>query len=221
MTTNTLEAEVLDDNGARVICPTLNHTGTQTPRRAEMLRWYRNVLGQQPTIEGSPPATPFPSVFTTNDHMHHRMGFFSVPGLEDEVNRFSPGINHVAWEYETIDDLLESWQRLQNLGIKPVFTVDHGNTFAFYYRDPDGSLVELNADAHGDHAKSLEFTLTSQEFRANPPGTPVDPAKLIEARKGGLTLEELHRRAYAGEFSPEDGASTHDVPEDQVVHVDE
>ena len=109
--THELQAEIVDDSGARIICPTLNHTGNATPRQQEMLRWYRNVLGQQPSLAADPPATPFPSVWTTIDHMHHRMGFFDIPGLEDQVNRFSPGVMHTAWEYETIDDLLDTWQR--------------------------------------------------------------------------------------------------------------
>jgi len=216
--TNTLASEVLDDNGARVACPKLSHTGNATPRQAEMLRWYRNVLGQQPTLEAEPPATPQPAVWTSNDDTHHRMGFFAYPGLEDKVNRSSPGINHTAWEYETIDDLLETWERLQKLGIEPEFTVDHGITIAFYYYDPDGNLVELMTDAYGDHAKSMEVQLTSQELRANPPGTPVDPARLIEARRAGMSLEELHRRAYAGEYTPEGGRS---VPRGHVVETDE
>ena len=45
----------------------------------------------------------------------------------------------------------------------------------------------------------------------NPPGIPVDPRKLLEARRGGMSLEELHERAYAGEFLPEE-------QKDQKVH---
>jgi catechol 2,3-dioxygenase len=218
MSTNTLVAEVVDDNGTRIVCPTLSHTGNATPRQEEMLRWYRNVLGQQATLEANPPATPQRSVWTSNDETHHRMGFFAYPGLEDRVNRKSPGVNHTAWEYPSIDDLLDTWERLQALGITPEFTVDHGITFAFYYYDPDGNLVELMTDAFGDHAKSMEFQLTSQELRANPPGTPVDPARLIEARRGGMELEELHRRAYAGEFTPEGGRK---LPRDHITPSDQ
>jgi len=211
---------VMDDNGAKVIPPKLSHTGNATPRQAEMLAWYRNVLGQEPTLEAGPPATPFPGVWTSNDDVHHRMGFFAVPGLQDQVDRTSPGVNHTAWEYDTIDDLLETWQRLQKLGIKPAFTVDHGITFAFYYNDPDGNLVELLTDAFGDHDKSMEFQRTSEALRANPPGVPVDPAQLIEERRKGTSLEELHERAYAGEFTPA-GAPNHNVPKDQILEADE
>jgi catechol 2,3-dioxygenase-like lactoylglutathione lyase family enzyme len=218
--THELQSELVDDNGARIICPTLNHTGNQTPRQQEMLNWYRNVLGQQPSLAADPPATPFSSVWTTNDNMHHRMGFFAVPGLQEKFDRTSPCVMHTAWEFETIDDLLETWERLQKLDIKPVFTVNHGISIAFYYNDPDGNLVELLTDAFGDHDRSLQFQLTSQELRANPPGAPVDPAKLLEARRGGMSLDELRERSYAGEFPPENPIQ-HNIPADQVVKADE
>jgi hypothetical protein len=44
--------------------------------------------------------------------------------------------------------------------------------------------------------------LSSPEFRTNPIGITVDPELLVLARGQGTSVEELHRRAYAGEFSP-------------------
>jgi catechol 2,3-dioxygenase len=220
MTATKVESELVDRNGNRIVCPTLNHTGNATPRREEMLQWYRDVLGQQPTLHAEPPATPFVSTWTSNDEMHHRMGFFSMRGLDDKVKSTNVGVMHTAWEFESIDDLLETWERLQALDIKPAFTVDHGITFAFYYYDPDGNLVELLCDAYGDHEKSMQVQLTSQELRANPPGAPVDPAQLLKARRAGMPLEELHERAYRGEFPPANPIS-HDVPADQMMLADE
>jgi hypothetical protein len=43
---------------------------------------------------------------------------------------------------------------------------------------------------------------TSPDFARNPIGVPVNPAKVVVARKGGASREELHRRAFAGEFEP-------------------
>ena len=43
---------------------------------------------------------------------------------------------------------------------------------------------------------------TSPEFAANPIGAPVDADRLVEARAAGVSPEEIHRRAYAGEFPP-------------------
>jgi hypothetical protein len=40
------------------------------------------------------------------------------------------------------------------------------------------------------------------EFAANPMGAYVDPDAMIAARADGASVEEVHRRAYAGEFPP-------------------
>ena len=34
-------------------------------------------------------------------------------------------------------------------------------------------------------------------------GRYVEPEKMLAARANGVTADEIHRRAYAGEFSPE------------------
>ena len=43
---------------------------------------------------------------------------------------------------------------------------------------------------------------TSPDFAANPMGSYVDPDEMIAARAAGMSVDELHRRAYAGEFPP-------------------
>lgn len=203
--------ELVDDNGTRIIAPTLQHLGMQTSRVEEMLRWYRNVLGQQVTLEAVPPAVPVPGKWTSNDWAHHRMGFFDVPGVRDKFDMTAPCPNHIAWEFEDIDDFLESVVRIKALGIHPAFTVNHLITFASYYRDPDGNLVELLTDAWGDHEKSMEIQLNSDDLRANPPGVPFDFEKMYEARQAGASLDELRERSYAGEWAPA-GAPNHDIP---------
>ena len=40
------------------------------------------------------------------------------------------------------------------------------------------------------------------DFHKNSMGTFVDADKLVTARQAGMSLEELQRRAYAGEFPP-------------------
>jgi len=42
---------------------------------------------------------------------------------------------------------------------------------------------------------------TSPDFRANPIGVFVDPARIAEAAASGESFAEIHRRAMAGELS--------------------
>jgi catechol-2,3-dioxygenase len=211
--------EIQDDKGAQIICPTLHHTGHVTARKQEMMRWYYNVLGQQDTVQAEPPAAPWDITWTTNDWAHHRMSLGAMPGIDLEHHPSAPGVGHLAWEYESIDDLLESWERIKGLGIEPQFCVNHLITFAFYYRDPDYNLVELLCDAWDDHAKSYEVWTSDPRAAANPPGIPVDPAKLLAARRDGMSLDDLRDRSYAGEFKPdsEETNITHDFGDEKMA----
>jgi len=74
-------------------------------------------------------------------------------------------------------------------------------TLSFYYPDPDGNSVELQVDHFGDWARSTEFMHT-ERFAQDPIGTYVDPEQLIAAWRSGAPPDELHLRAYDGEFAP-------------------
>jgi catechol 2,3-dioxygenase-like lactoylglutathione lyase family enzyme len=183
-----------------IIKPKLHHWGMRTIKFDEMVAWYGTVVGFEPVLSSE---SPMKSQFVTNDEQHHRGGFFNFPHLNDDPGRFqAPGINHLAWDYESLDDLLATWQRLKDEGIEPLITTDHGPTFAFYYKDPENNTVELLCDAYGDAGKSMEHMLRPDMIQ-NPMGTPVDPALLIEARANGMSVEEVHERAQAGEFAPD------------------
>jgi catechol-2,3-dioxygenase len=185
---------------SEVIKPRLHHWGMRTIQFDEMTQWYARVVGFEAVLATD---APMKSQFVTNDEQHHRGGFFNFPGLKDEPSRFQmPGINHLAWEYDSLDDLLASWKRLKDEGIEPVITTDHGPTFAFYYKDPEGNTVELLCDAYADAAKSMEHMLRPDMIQ-NPMGAPVDPVQLLDARESGLSPDEVHERALAGEYTPD------------------
>ena len=76
-------------------------------------------------------------------------------------------------------------------------------TFSYYYADPDGNRVELQVDNFGDWAKSTEWMRTSEEFKANPIGQFVDPEKVAEDHAEGVNFEEIHAKAMAGGYAPE------------------
>jgi catechol 2,3-dioxygenase len=190
------------------IRPTLHHIGLTTANFQAMKDWYGKVLGMTSNHETAAPdgATSLPpmrAAWLTNDGANHRIAIMALPGLIADPERVRhQRLQHVAFELATIDDLLNTYARLKSLGIEPVLTADHGATTAFYYEDPDRNSVELTVDNFGDWVKSSEFMRTSTQFAANPMGAYVDPDKMIVARAAGMSIVELHRRAYAGEFLP-------------------
>jgi catechol 2,3-dioxygenase-like lactoylglutathione lyase family enzyme len=204
---NTQSTGAVADASARpVICPKLHHTGALTTRVEEMADWYAKVLGMTVVLRSANSGgIGVSSIYVTNDDAHHRHGFQNPPGGliadPDEVRKYSR-IGHYAWEYDSLDDLLISWDRISvEHGIDPVGCVDHGVSFAFYYKDPDNNTVELLADAYGDHEESLR-RMGDERMVSNPMGRWVDPARLLEEQRKGATLSELHERSMAGEFEP-------------------
>ena len=51
------------------------------------------------------------------------------------------GVDHVAYTYDSLDDLLENYEQLKVEGIMPYWCVHHGLTVSMYYADPDGNPV--------------------------------------------------------------------------------
>jgi catechol 2,3-dioxygenase len=101
------------------------------------------------------------------------------------------------------EDLNASYLRLRDAGITPEMCIDHGMTFSDYYEDPDGNRAELQCDNFGDWAKSAEWMCTSDQFHSNPIGVFVEPEHVAQAAAAGEPFAEIHRRAMAGEFAPE------------------
>jgi catechol 2,3-dioxygenase len=189
-----------------LIRPTLHHFGLTTAHLEEMLDRYAKVLGMTTNFQSTRVMAAGGSAglaFVSNDRAHHRLALILSPGLRDDPDKHTHvKIQHVAFKYATLDDLLNSWERLKDLGIEPILMADHGPTIAFYYQDPDGNSVELFVDTFGDWDKSAEYVRTSPDFHQNSMGTSIDPEQVLVARKAGATLAELHQPVYAGEFPP-------------------
>jgi len=183
---------------APVLTPPLHHVNLKTTRLREMIDWYGTVVGLKPTFQYDGGA------WLTNDAANHRLALLCVPGLSDDPDKIAhTGIHHTAFEYASVGELLDTYARLRAEGIVPHGCLDHGMTTSFYYADPDGNSIELQADNFGDWKKSTEFMRTAPEFAADPIGVHVDPDRLVAARDEGASLDDIHQRAYAGEFTPD------------------
>ena len=180
-----------------VIHPKFHHFNLKTTRLQEMIDWYCTLVGAQVLFQDDVGA------WLSNDEANHRIALLAFPGFVDDPEKDTrTGLHHSAFEYATFEDLNASYLRLRDAGIEPDLCLDHGMTFSYYYKDPDGNHVELQVDNFGDWAKSSDWMRTSEQFRANPIGVFVNPADVAEAAAAGATFAQIHERAMAGGFAP-------------------
>ena len=140
----------------------------------------------------------------SNDEANHRIALTAFPNFVDDPEQDTKtGLHHTAFEYGGFEELNASLPAAEGGRIVPELCLDHGMTFSYYYRDPDGNHVELQADNFGDWAKSSAFMREGPEFHDDPIGQFVDPERVAEAAAAGASFEEIHARAMAGEFAPE------------------
>lgn len=166
----------------------LAHVVYMTKRYEEMIDWYQRVFEAE--IQYKNPAF----AFLTYDDEHHRFAFANMSILRPNGSEIDAtaqvGVNHVGYTYPGVVELLETYDRLKRLGIKPYWQVHHGLTLSMYYRDPDGNRMEFQVDccASADEAHAY---MHSDAFAANPVGVVVDFDELSEKYKSGVSIESL------------------------------
>ena len=121
------------------------HVVYMTRRYEAMIAWYRDVFEAE--IVNQDPAL----CFMTYDDEHHRFAFANLDLLKPDGggadDRGQIGVNHVAYTYANVADLLATYARLKAAGIHPYWPVHHGTTLSLYYADPDGNRMEFQVDA--------------------------------------------------------------------------
>ena len=172
----------------------LAHVVLRTGRYQSMIDWYKTVLEAE-VMYGNEFVT-----FLTYDDEHHRIAIAKAPGLLPKL-RTQSGMDHFAFTYDTLSDLLATYQRISGLGISPYWCINHGGTTSMYYKDPDGNHVELQIDNFATNEEANKF-LEGPEFSENPIGEDFDPHELLARFEAGEPHSELIRWRNAGTRSP-------------------
>lgn len=162
------------------------HFVLRTSNFEAMRRWYQTVLNARIVHDNGT------LCFMTYDDEHHRVALVDVAGLQKPAAD-NWGLNHVAYSYRTMRDLLSTYVRLRDQGIVPFRPINHGPTVSMYYHDPDGNGVELQVDAFATKEAAAAY-FDSDAFRENPIGVRFDPEDLVKAFEAGVPEEELMRR---------------------------
>ncbi len=105
-------------------------------RRAE--RFYTEVLGL--TVTGRRPDVSF---LAANEGLSHEIALAEIGEEAPGPDRGRVGLNHLAWQMHTFEDLKEVYHRLKERDIQIDRISDHNNSLGVYFFDPDGNRNEV------------------------------------------------------------------------------
>ncbi|KAH7131831.1 Glyoxalase/Bleomycin resistance protein/Dihydroxybiphenyl dioxygenase [Dendryphion nanum] len=189
-----------DALGTKVQSPSvLAHVVLRTPNLKPMTEFYTTFLGGNVTYGNDVLS------FITYDEEHHRLALIGIPDTTAKIPT-SAGLEHIAFAFPTLSELLLSYRQRKARGISPAWSVNHGPTTSIYYKDPDGNMLETQVDNFDTVDEANEFMM-GQKFAENPIGTDFDPEELIARIQKGEAESELKRRVEIGPRGMPDLAS--------------
>lgn len=125
----------------------LNHAVLYVTDASTSSSFYREALGLiEVNALGNGGAVFLRAGDSPNDH---DLGLFTVGGREPAAPR-RVGLYHLAWEVETLEDLIAVRDRLIEMGAL-VGASDHGASKSLYAHDPDGIEFEVMWQVPLDH----------------------------------------------------------------------
>lgn len=160
----------------------LAHVVLRTANLPQMRDFYAKFLNARVTFENQMVG------FLTYDDEHHRIAIIGMPWLQPQTPGLV-GMEHFAFTYENLGDLLANYSRLKAEGILPIWTINHGATTSMYYQDPDGNLVEAQFD--NMNLDEVDDFLRGGYFAKNPVGVDFDANVLLERYRNGDPVSEL------------------------------
>ena len=161
------------------------HAVLRTTRLQAMVDWYTTVLQAEVAFSNGAIA------FLSYDEQNHRIAIVARPGTVERPPN-SAGLDHLAFSYADMGELVTTYERLRAVGLLPVRAADHGSSTSMYYADPDGNQVELKID-NFDTVEEQHAWLRSREFAENPVGIHFYPEKLVARFHAGVPVAQLKR----------------------------
>lgn len=146
----------------------LNHAVLFVADVDRATRFYTEVFGMELVIHEAALRGAFLRLPRSGNH--HDLGLFGIDGATPQPRR-SVGLYHLAWQLDTVDELVEFRESLIAAG---AYTGEssHGATKSVYGADPDGNQFEvmwmLPRDEWGSYERSavVEHLDLAAEFDA-------------------------------------------------------
>ncbi|KAI1365995.1 Glyoxalase/Bleomycin resistance protein/Dihydroxybiphenyl dioxygenase [Xylaria arbuscula] len=180
-------------NTTKVLSPKyLAHVVLKTGDLPTMSKFYQAFLGARVNFEDEN------LCFLAYDEEHHRVALIGIPNLPAvKAVPAAAGLDHIAFAYGSLADLLTAYTQRKALGITPAWCTNHGPTTSMYYHDPDGNRIETQVDNFETVEEANAF-MAGPEFRENPIGVDFDPEEVLGMLGRGVPEGEIKMRGSVG-----------------------
>ena len=118
----------------------LNHAVLFVADLERSIAFYEKAFGM--TVMASEPRANAAFLRLPRSGNHHDLGLFGVGPTAPPKQRGGIGLYHLAWQLDTIDELVEARATLVGLGAYGGES-SHGATKSIYGQDPDGNEFEI------------------------------------------------------------------------------
>jgi catechol-2,3-dioxygenase len=118
----------------------LNHAVLFVADLERSLRFYTEVFGM--AVVAREPRANAAFLRLPRSGNHHDLGLFGVGTAAGPKRRGAIGLYHLAWQVDTIDELVAARESLLDAGAYTGES-DHGATKSLYGADPDGNEFEV------------------------------------------------------------------------------
>jgi catechol-2,3-dioxygenase len=137
--------------------------------------------------------------FLTYDHEHHRIAILAHRSCTNSQapRSSSPGLEHIAFSFDSLADLVLAYKQRKALGMLPIWCVNHGPTTSMYYEDPDGNQIETQVD-NFDSVEETDRFMKSEAFNENPIGADFEAEELVRKVEAGEDERVIKVRGDVG-----------------------
>ena len=130
------------NNSVMTLSAQLTHFGIHATDLDRMADFYTRVMGFVISDTGIGSSGARIVFMTQNPECHHQFVLFD--GRPKDLT-YNP-VNQISFRLDSLDTLKAYRKALIAAGITEHRQTDHGNAWAFYFKDPEGNPVEMYCD---------------------------------------------------------------------------